>query len=70
MRLVLFPALLALGLGSQALAQTPPVPDMTVQRGAAIVTNRVVDRSLAIPPTIKVEAGTRISVIVTRGTKF
>ncbi|HPV24025.1 MAG TPA: hypothetical protein PLJ65_07605, partial [Casimicrobium sp.] len=39
-----------------------------VQRGAAIVTNRVVDRSLAIPPTIKVEAGTRISVIVTRRT--
>ncbi len=41
-----------------------------VQRGAAIVTNRVVDRSLAIPPSIKVEAGTRISVIVTRRTAF
>lgn len=40
MRLVLFPALLALGLGSQALAQTPPVPDMTVQRGAAIAESR------------------------------
>jgi type IV secretion system protein TrbI len=37
-----------------------------VQRSAAIVTNRVVDRSLAIPPTIRVEAGTRISVISTR----
>ncbi len=38
------------------------------QRGASIVTNRVVDRSLAIPPTIRVEAGKRITVIVTRRT--
>lgn len=37
-----------------------------VQRTASTVTNRVVDRSLAIPPTIRVEAGKRISVIVTR----
>jgi type IV secretory pathway VirB10-like protein len=37
-----------------------------VQRGASIVTNRVVDRGLAIPPTIRIEAGKRISVIVTR----
>jgi len=37
-----------------------------VQRSANIVTNRVVDRSLAIPPTIRVEAGKRITVIVTR----
>ena len=35
-----------------------------VQRGASIVTNRVVERSLAIPPTIRIEAGRRISVIV------
>ena len=41
-----------------------------VQRGAAIVTNRIVDRSLAIPPTIRVAAGTRISVIVTRRQEF
>lgn len=37
-----------------------------VQRSANAVTNRVVDRSLAIPPTIRIEAGKRISVIVTR----
>ena len=40
-----------------------------VQRTASVVTNRVVDRSLAIPPTIRVEAGKRISVIVTRQMK-
>lgn len=39
-----------------------------VQRTASAVTNRVVDRSLAIPPTIRVDAGKRISVIVTRRT--
>lgn len=38
------------------------------QRTASVVTNRVVDRSLAIPPTIRVEAGKRISIIVTRRT--
>jgi type IV secretory pathway VirB10-like protein len=37
-----------------------------VQRSASGVTNQVVDRGLAIPPTIRVEAGTRITVIVTR----
>ncbi|MEY2756759.1 MAG: hypothetical protein RIR33_537 [Pseudomonadota bacterium] len=37
-----------------------------VQRSASDVTNRVVDRGLAIPPTIRVGAGTRIAVIVTR----
>lgn len=37
-----------------------------VQRSASGVTNRVVDRGLAIPPTIQVGAGTRIAVIVTR----
>lgn len=37
-----------------------------VQRTASTVTNRVVDRGLAIPPTIRVEAGKRISVVVTR----
>ena len=37
-----------------------------VQRSASGVTNRVVDRGLAIPPTIRVSAGTRIAVIVTR----
>jgi len=37
-----------------------------VQRSASGVTNRVVDRGLAIPPTIRVVAGTRITVTVTR----
>lgn len=37
-----------------------------VQRSASGVTNRVVDRGLSIPPTIRVGAGTRITVIVTR----
>lgn len=37
-----------------------------VQRSASGVTSRVVDRGLAIPPTIRVGAGTRITVIVTR----
>jgi len=37
-----------------------------VQRSASGLTNRVVDRGLAIPPTIRVGAGTRITVIATR----
>jgi len=41
-----------------------------VQRSASGVTNRVVDRGLAIPPTIRVGAGTRITVIVTRRHSF
>ncbi|MBP7600429.1 MAG: TrbI/VirB10 family protein [Thermoflexales bacterium] len=41
-----------------------------VQRSAGGVTNRVVDRGLAIPPTIRVGAGTRISIIVTRRIGF
>jgi len=39
-----------------------------IQRSASGVTNRVVDRGLAIPPTIRVAAGTRIMVTVTRRT--
>lgn len=41
-----------------------------VQRSASGVTNRIVDRGLAIPPTVRVSAGTRISIIVTRRTIF
>jgi type IV secretion system protein TrbI len=37
-----------------------------VQRSASGVTNRVVDRGLAIPPTIRVGAGTKIAIIVTK----
>ncbi len=57
--------------GSVGVASRDPVDAAIaggVQRGASIVTNRVVDRSLAIPPTIRVEAGKRITVIVTRRT--
>jgi type IV secretion system protein VirB10 len=39
-----------------------------VQRTASDVTNRVVDRGLAIPPTIRVPAGAKLTVIVTRRT--
>ncbi|RYD41425.1 MAG: conjugal transfer protein TrbI, partial [Verrucomicrobiaceae bacterium] len=39
-----------------------------VERSASVVTNRVVDRSLAISPTIRLHAGTRISIITTRRT--
>ncbi len=41
-----------------------------VQRSASGVTNRVVDRGLAIPPTIRASAGARISVLVTRRAVF
>jgi type IV secretion system protein VirB10 len=41
-----------------------------VQRSASGVTNRVVDRGLAIPPTVRVGAGTRITVIVTERATF
>jgi type IV secretory pathway VirB10-like protein len=37
-----------------------------IQRSASGVTNRIVDRGLAIPPTIRVGSGTRIAAIVTR----
>lgn len=39
-----------------------------VQRMASNVTSRVVDRGLAIPPTIRVPAGAKLSVVVTRRT--
>jgi type IV secretion system protein VirB10 len=41
-----------------------------VQRSASGVTNRVVDRGLAVPPTIRLGAGTRIAVNVTRRRMF
>jgi type IV secretion system protein VirB10 len=41
-----------------------------VQRSASTVSNRVVDRGLSIPPTIRVQAGARISVIVSRRSSF
>jgi len=41
-----------------------------VQRSASNVTNRLVDRGLAIPPTIRVPAGAKLTVIVTRRSSF
>jgi type IV secretory pathway VirB10-like protein len=55
--------------GGIGVVNRDPIDDALndgVQRGASIVSNRVVDRGLAIPPTIRIESGTRISVIVTR----
>ncbi len=37
-----------------------------VQRAASAVSGRVVERGLAVPPTIRVDAGARISAMVTR----
>lgn len=55
--------------GGGAVSNYDPVDDALrdgVQRSASVVTNRVVDRSLTIGPTIKLDAGTRIAVIATR----
>ncbi len=37
-----------------------------VQRAASAVSGRVVERGLAVPPTIRIDAGARISAMVTR----
>ena len=61
------PSLSFSGVG--AVSSYDPVEDALrdgVQRSASVVTNRVVDRSLAIGPTIRLDAGTRLSVTVTR----
>jgi type IV secretory pathway VirB10-like protein len=55
--------------GGVGVTSRDPVDDALaegIQRGASIVSNRVVERSLAIPPTTRTEAGKRISVMVTR----
>lgn len=55
------------------IAVRDPVDDALsdgVQRMASNVTNRVVDRGLAIPPTIRVPAGAKLTVIVTRRSTF
>ncbi|RYG38167.1 MAG: TrbI/VirB10 family protein [Burkholderiales bacterium] len=41
-----------------------------IQRSASTVTNRVVDRGLATAPTIRLAAGTKLSVTVTRRIAF
>lgn len=60
------PALTYGGIGVVSRDPVDQALNDGVQRSASIVTNRVVDRGLAIPPTIRVDAGKRISVIVTR----
>ncbi len=59
--------------GNSGIVVRDPVDDAVsdgVQRSASNVTNRVVDRSLAIPPTIRVPAGAKLTVIVTRRSSF
>jgi type IV secretion system protein TrbI len=65
------PSLSFSGVG--AVSNYDPVNDALrdgVQRSASVVTNRVVDRSLAIGPTIRLDAGTRIAVFVSRRIAF
>lgn len=64
------PALTYGGIGVVSRDPVDQALNDGVQRTASIVTNRVVDRGLAIPPTIRVEAGKRIGVIVTRRVIF
>jgi len=59
--------------GGSGIVVRDPVDDAVsdgVQRMASNVTNRVVDRGLAIPPTIRVPAGAKLAVIVTRRSAF
>ena len=59
--------------GGNSVVLRDPVDDALsdgVQRMASNVTNRVVDRGLAIPPTIRVPAGAKLAVIVTRRSSF
>jgi hypothetical protein len=61
------------GYGGNGIVFRDPVDDALsdgVQRMASNVTNRVVDRGLAIPPTIRVPAGAKLTVIVTRRSSF
>ena len=65
------PSLTFSGVG--AVSSYDPVDDAIrdgVQRSASIVTNRTVDRSLSIAPTIEIKSGTRLAVLVTRGLRF
>lgn len=54
------------GIGITARDPVDQAIAQGTQRTASIVTHRVVDRALAIPPTIRIEAGKRISVISTK----
>lgn len=58
------------GIGAVSRDQVDAAIADGIQRTASAVTNRVVDRGLAVPPTIRVKAGARISVIVTRSSMF
>lgn len=62
---------LIVGFGGLGVITRDPVDAAVAkgaQRTASNVANRVVDRGLALPPTISAPAGTRVSVIVTRRT--
>jgi type IV secretion system protein TrbI len=60
------PALTFAGIGAVSRDPVDAAIAEGVQRSASAVSNRVVDRSLTAPPTIRVPAGARVSVIVTR----
>jgi type IV secretion system protein VirB10 len=64
----------SLGVGGIGVIVNEDPSESAVRQGAertaSAVTSRVVDRSLAVPPTIRVSAGTRISVIVVKNTTF
>jgi len=62
-----------LAYGGNGLVLSDPVDDAVsdgLQRMASTVTSRVVERGLAVPPTIRVPAGAKLTVIVTRRRSF
>mgnify|MGYP001810907152 CR=1 FL=1 len=59
--------------GIGVLSGNDPVEDAArrgVTRTASGFSNRVIDRGLSVPPTIRIKAGAKISVIVTRELAF
>ncbi len=55
--------------GFGVIAGDNPAEEATregVQRAASVVSGRVVERGMAVPPTIRIDAGSRISAMVTR----
>lgn len=64
------PQLTYSGLGVSTRDPVEQAVSEGVQRSASSVTSRIVERGLALPPTIRVEAGKRIVVMVSRRTEF
>ncbi len=59
--------------GVGVLSGDDPVEDAArrgVTRTAAALSGRIIDRGLSVPPTIRVKAGAKVSVIVTRELAF